>query len=570
MKYLRHTKADTGFWINRAHFDATHGRVTLGLLRHHELTVGFSDDAHVIYDQAVFRREYLGEGLAALALFEKAYDLAGRAGEKGTLWFAACNAADLSRSEEEFRHWAALAIQASPKRHPDRIAIAKALESLDDSTAYVALLLDRMEQESQATRHGASAATAEIILQLRPLPNEVERKISFQRAMELRALDRDSQLQSEAFNESIPPEERITLHAALSELARTITLDPYDSELWNYQSAWQFLAARYTESLESAERAIQLRPHGYPRPWVNKAMALRVMGRGSEALGCARKALSIAETSDQEYRLELDDIQRLVERYQQAPSRPTANELAQAIRETLNGVKRRYEVELERHRSRIKQIVRGVLIRARNIGRTEGTAYVPMMAQLLSDFSPEVCTLIVGMCCEKRPEMVELFLWSTLYLVAHSEGIQQRDAARFLGHYFLLSAAGSNIDAARRVYRLTVLALSAIGHGPTADLDQVMRTELGRMHPEFPRAIAEQEPLQSHELAEAQLRFSIHFSGDPHEYEIESLDVSGDDWNSAFDSPTQRLWRRGIRSIHEMWLSLFGSPSVRGKQRRDD
>ena len=132
------------------------------------------------------------------------------------------------------------------------------------------------------------------------------------RAENLRQLDRIAQEQRATLSEAFPPEERLALPEAFAELIKAIALDPYDPILWNLKSGWCYYLGQYSESVESADRAIQLRPHRYSRPWIIKASSLWYLKRDTEALSYAREALKQAEESQGEFTDDIDRAHELI------------------------------------------------------------------------------------------------------------------------------------------------------------------------------------------------------------------------------------------------------------------
>ena len=140
--------------------------------------------------------------------------------------------------------------------------------------------------------------------------------------------------------------------------------------------------------------------------------------------------------------------------------------------------------EIEQSNFSIASIINGILARAGTIGREQSISYVPMMAQLLSDFSAETAFTLIAQCAESDMEVYRKCLYATQYLVAVSEGVQQRDAARFLVLNLFLNVMGGT-ELIRRTYREAILEVSAVATGPLANVDAILREELRRMHPRF-------------------------------------------------------------------------------------
>ena len=69
---------------------------------------------------------------------------------------------------------------------------------------------------------------------------------------------------------------------------------------------------------------------------------------------------------------------------------------------------------------------------------------------------------------------------------------QRRDAARFLSLMILFHQDDQRI---RAYYRQAILETSAAATDEMSNLDAILREELGRMFPLFPKLIADQEPV---------------------------------------------------------------------------
>jgi adenylate cyclase len=73
---------------------------------------------------------------------------------------------------------------------------------------------------------------------------------------------------------------------------RAVTLDPGEPEAWGVRALALMLLGRWTASLEASDRTLQLDPYGV-RGHVDRAWLLNMMGRPSEALPFAEKALAL-------------------------------------------------------------------------------------------------------------------------------------------------------------------------------------------------------------------------------------------------------------------------------------
>ena len=518
MKFFQHSTEDVGIWIGRCHYEASHGRVALALERNRELASEFPDNPHIVYDEGIIRREYLGQGALARDLFKRAYDLATERNVESTRWFASCNAATLAPDEQEFREWVAIAMSLAPTEHSDKKFFAGCLSELDRGVPYKGLLLTWGQDQESSGNLGCSAAYLEIALLMGGMAAHNEAQLTRSRAEKLRGLDRVAETQRETLSEAFPPEERLALHEALAAIEKAIALDPYDAVLWNLKSAWCNALERYSESVESADRAIQLRPQRYPRPWINKALSLWPLGRDAEALACAQEALRQAEEMADEFPDDIERARNFVQCFSVPRETPCLEELLPVVSRILAVTKMLSDEALGQMNTRMNPLVRGLLKRFQSVGGGRSVSYVPMVAQLLSDFPVEVGFCIALEASKRNVDVHGKCVYAAQYLVVHSEGIQQRDSARFLALNLFLRAQGG-ADLIRSTYREAILETSAVTTGPLSQVDAIMRKELGRINPLFPQLIADQEPLSEAERERGEETVAFNFTGDPFEAE---------------------------------------------------
>jgi hypothetical protein len=109
MRLFSRSHEDMFQCLNRCFFDTQHGRVSLGLERLRDIEDEFPGEAEVAYMEGLIRMKYLGQGIAARELFERAYKL----NDKHR--FSAFNATKFARTEKEFREWAKISIEISPE-----------------------------------------------------------------------------------------------------------------------------------------------------------------------------------------------------------------------------------------------------------------------------------------------------------------------------------------------------------------------------------------------------------------------------------------------------------------------
>jgi tetratricopeptide (TPR) repeat protein len=514
MRFFIRAQSDAMMAINRCYYDADRGRTALAIARFQDLAIEIPENARILYAEGVVRRGFLGQGLTALELFQRAHELATTQNLKtDTAWFAACNAAGLARNAEEFRHWAHLAIRGRPSGHDgEEEHFTQLLRKLDNGKDYLTVLLDHLPETGDAREDaGALAAVLEVALLIGSgsKNSDLELRWHKDRALRLRFLDAEAQ-QLRGF-EAFPPDERLALKESLREMKCLLACDPYDAEAWNYKAAWCGLLELHEEAIAAADQAIALRPHRYARPKVNKAYSLYQKGNQTEAVSAIAEALRDAELENSAD--EIAQARELHTRYsspRQPPSWETIMPIIRGIIQTARAVS---EAELAQVPwASIDRLSGTIFEHAAKVRGQQAKALVPMVAQLLGDFTPETAFCVALEMAKSSLEVVESCLCAALYLAAHSEGVQRRDAARFLILMFLFHRDSGAI---RANYRQAVMELAAAAHGPMSQLDMILRKELERIHPLLPHLIADQEPVDEEGRTRANRRILTHLAGDP-------------------------------------------------------
>jgi hypothetical protein len=359
-----------------------------------------------------------------------------------------------------------------------------------------------------------------------PWSGEVQARRS--RAECLRALDVRAHQHRETMAEHCPPEERLALLEALAEIDRALACDEYDAELWNFKAAWSYLLARPEEAIRCASRSIELRPNNYAKPWTNKAAALWRLGRGEEALGCAQEALRQAAAVGSAP--EIEQQTRMIRDFSDPQREPSLEDFEPVLEQMLHSANVACDEELGQAKSTADDLVKGVLDRARRVREDRSIAFVPLVADLLALFTPQAAfTVFLG--CAAHSQRIHMHcLHAGLYIACHTEGTQQRDAARFMNLSLFGALKASEV---RIAYRQAVLETSAAGRGRWAGLAAIMREDLARLNPNLPKLVAEQDPVDGvgYERASSILR---HFAGEPPQPELPT--------EAVFPSFVRALW----------------------------
>jgi len=488
MRFYHRTRDHKFAGIQRSKFNAQSGRVKLAIERLQDLKEEFFNDPDLAFAEGIIRLEYLGQWSTARKLFENAYNW----GENDTA--IARNLALAARDEQEFLKWAKISEkQAGNNRaHSDLLTEIKRL--IEKGIPYWHIVRDTGEHDRRAKAYGSAAAFMELALfYIDQMSAEEELAARKVRAQCLRALDKEASLKRTSQFEEFPPDERLALHHAIAEIDRALLLDEYDAELWNFKSAWCNMIERYEEAIQYANKAIGLRPHKYPKPHINKGVALFKQKRFREACTCFEEALKHAEGT-----LFLSDVQlakELIQACSNAPAIPkTINDLLPLISNIFYAAEQACDQEYglqdkEGPINELKSVIDGVYRRAVHVRGNPMLEYIPMMAELLDDFNPETACFIMSGIHERDSSMFKNCMVAVQYVAVHSDRALKRDAAR------LLCLSILNSENIRALYREVILEPSAASNDKMSGLSEIICGELGRMNQHFPRLIAEQEPI---------------------------------------------------------------------------
>jgi hypothetical protein len=497
--------------INRAHFEANNSYVSLALMRLSELAEEFPNDSHIAYAEGMIRRDFVGQAAEARALFEKALQLSTTKQLAETRWFSLCNLIGLAENEKKYRLWVEVAFREQGKEKAECKGYEKTLKALDKGQDYATQLIIESLVHYNNREFGLASAIVKVALgSMSQGFNELGARHN--RALFLRAIDNEAQRKRNARGEMLAADERFALHEAMQEINKCVALDPYDATFWNYKSAWSLLLEDYVDSISSAEKAMKLRPTNYPRPHVNKANALLLLNRKTEALASACEALNQAKACRSK-----EDAERassLIDELSKGSDPPTLSQMMPVIVRVIEVALQSSSEEFSQLKngatvSTAIDILRSKIVEARGRKMAE---FVPVMRELLSDFSPESALNLSLLIAQDDRDAVEYLLLSALYLAVNSKGVLQRDCARYL---CLMTLVLRDASAMRAYYRSAILEPSAADK-KLALLDSIMRKELANINPLFPKLIAEQEPVDKEGLTCAMRNIISHLPNYEH------------------------------------------------------
>jgi hypothetical protein len=209
---------------------------------------------------------------------------------------------------------------------------------------------------------------------------------------------------------------------------------------------------------------------------------------------------------------DIEQAQGLARVYSEPPVDSTLRDIVPDFETLMRAARRCSDLELERMQKDVSlaDIVSRLVAHGNKTQGQMAIGYVPMISEMLSDFTPEtVCNVIIN---AKRivPQMMGDCLCATLYLAANCDGVERRDACRLATLLLLIPLEGPRVY---RNYRELVLAPSAAPGGSLAPLASAMRDELHRIHPYLPRLLAEQPPITNAEIVQAQREILSRLSG---------------------------------------------------------
>jgi tetratricopeptide (TPR) repeat protein len=487
--------------ITRSYQDAERGHVLLALDRLRALDDELGPNARIAYAEGMIRVEFLGQGKGSYDCFVRALEIDPRH------VFAACNAAAYAPNEAEFRRRAEVAARLSPA---DAKGLRDNIEGLDEGRPY----WDLITADPGNREPGVNAATAEIGLSAGRFKPDDEVQRRRQRAQWLRELDNKAARPRETAAEDFPPEERLALAEAIVEIDKALEIDD-DAELWNLRSAWCYLMKRLDDAVESADRALALRPTGYLRPYQNKGLALVGLDRLDEARTCLRTALDIAKKAGGQQELDEPFVRRLIAETEDSRSftlalaRPV---LAQGVKAALVSGNQ----YLGSVGTTSDQLAGALLGNFRGSGAVPGRVltFVPALARALVDITAEACFAVLVRVEARDSGAYENAMKAVVFISACAEPVMQRDAQRLLALAILAPALDDGGESqVLELYRRSVLEVAAAADGPLERLDGLMRAELARIMPKLPEVIADQQPVDSEGRARGERLFISQMQG---------------------------------------------------------
>ena len=499
--------------LNRCHFDAEHGWISLSLARLADFQEEFPNDPQGVYAEAIIRKNFLGEGIMAHTLFLKSQQLSSEnGGHDETFCLSTFNAAAFAGTVEEY-HCQEETFRNYFPNDPDIELFDQINRDLAQGTSYADIQAQRVSMFEQHKQHGNCAALAEIALPAQEHALDNELVLRRYRLQALRELDKSAANSRTARREGVPANERPALHLALAELEQVLALEPEDHILWNQKSVFLCLLERFEAAINAADQALNLCPAGYLKPRVNKALALFKSGRKQEALQEASVVMHLAKALGNEGKNDLNSVEEMIRDF----SLPTASydeTLADLAKSLCRGASMIGDKEIPKKEQ--KSILNGLKRRVDMIGLAWNQAYIATMAELLTDFSSMTVWKLMLELSESHEKPYIHCIHAAIYIAAHAEGVMHRDVCRFLIYFLLGVLEPCKI---RESYRQAILGPTAVGEAQFKHLQDFICEEMGRINPLLLKLIDEQAPLNQQELDFAKnitmARFNAGVDRDP-------------------------------------------------------
>ena len=513
MHFYRKPENEKMGFLNRCHFDAEQGWMSLSLARLADLKIEFQNDPQGIYAEAIIRKDFLGEGIKAQVLFLKAHQLSSQnSGHEETYCLSTFNSAAFARTIEEYRHQEDIFRNHFPN-DPDIILFDQINRDLEQGMQYVDILAQRVIMHEQNKQHGNCAALAEIALQAEEHSLRNESALRQGRLQALRELDKIAANSRIVRGEGIPPKERLALHGALEELEKALSLEPEAHILWNLKSSFLCLLEQFEEAIKAADQSLRLCPTGYLKPRVNKALAMFKCGRKKEAMQEASEVIHLAKTIGNEAKNDSALAKGMINDFS-LPSASDDEMLADLAKTLCIGASLTADKQINPKDQ--KKVLNGLKRRIGMIGSAWSQDYIAFTAELLSDFDSGTVWKLMTQISNSHLKPSIHCVHAAIYIAVHAEGVMRRDACRFL-IYFLLGT--SEPQRIRGKYRSGILGPTAVGEGQFKHLQGFICEEMERINPLLLRLIDEQPSLHWQELDYAanitMSRFKLGIDRDP-------------------------------------------------------
>jgi tetratricopeptide (TPR) repeat protein len=508
MQFYKKSQDHKGQGIVRSRFNAQTGQVHLALERLRYLAESFPKDPDVAFAEAIIRLDYLGQHGLSRKLLENAYSWGGN--DASVVHNLALAAID----EQEFFKWAEISEYQSQNNRDYSDFYSENKRFLEIGLQYWQIVVDRGIRAKEEKEYGSAAAFFELaLLHVEKMPPENQLGIRKSRAQCLRALDKEAHQKRESQFEEFPPEERIALHQAIVEIDKIILLDEFDPVMWNFKSAWCNQLKRYDEAMYCAKRSIELRPHNYPKPWINVSDSLFKQKKFSEARVWAEEALKHTEGTEYQY----DKIlaHKMIKMCSIPPVSPSLNNMSPLISRIYKSVAetsyQEYHFQNPEslkviYKIMLTSVINGAYARFTHFNQGSIQKYSSIMAEMLDDFTPETVFIILNKIALRNQKIFKLCIVATQYLVAHSTRALQRDAARFLSLHIL-----NGMDIKALYCQGNMGILEEKNDDIVSNIADIINHELARINHNFSQLIGYDNPGGTNRIKRALMNILFKF-----------------------------------------------------------
>ena len=232
--------------------------------------------------------------------------------------FATFNSTKYARNIDEYNRQKKSHDELAPN-DPDLVFFDEINHALSNGINYAEILANAVAEYQRHGKHGDCAVFAELALQAGEHSLDDEMSLRRARMGALRELDKAAESSRNVRGEGFPPEERLVLQEAMTEMDKALSLDPEDHMLWNFKSAWFYLLDKQKDSIIAADKALSLCPVGYIKPLTNKALALQRFGNKEYAKRVALDALQRAQVLGTDGRGDFELAKRILEGLEAIP-----------------------------------------------------------------------------------------------------------------------------------------------------------------------------------------------------------------------------------------------------------
>lgn len=546
MRIFRPNADDMMRIVVRCLFDLDSGRAAQALERVTELRELFGRDASILYAEGQIRRGGNGEGIAAFECYREAAE------RNPQHPYAAENAVMLAPTEEAVGELLERAQSAGVEDEELFKSIGEMQEALAAGRSISSVHFEFANMAQDIQEFGDAAAAQEVGLSAGDLTPDDELAARRFRATLLRQLDEVGEHKHQARGEVFAPEDRSALRLAVAEIEKALELDEYDAEMWNLKAAWLSLLGEHDDAIACADHALSLRPTGYAKPYHNKANSLIHMGRLQEAEESVREGLAQAEAAGDDG--DIAQSNRMLKLIEDRSAGFSEDDLRTAIGQAMRGVQMTADSETAQQLPGVMSVQQlgAACADVESNLKHRASEFVPFLSEMLTSITPDAVFVATVLTGGQRRSPVDAYMLAALHIAAEFDGVQQRDAARYVALYLI---SQYEPDAVREAFKNVVVAHGEAGPPSWRGLPDTIRRELCRVRPEF-ADLAPDEPVDEQAVRQAAGALRREFAGG-----IESSSGPSSGSDDEADEEEEELPRRNATGAESFFaLALLVCP----------